>query len=218
MRKRFSKLHKDERGIALPEMAISLLVLLTVIFGAIEISRLMWTVNALTDATRRGARYAIVNAQDKQAVRDVVAGAANSVSPALDGSVDGCSGSPTNSICFVYDAFDVGEGSVTVSIVNYQFNFAVPLVGGSVTLPPFKTTLTAESAGVAPPDPSASPSPSPSPSGSPSPSPSPTPSPDPSPSASPTPLPTCTPNQIIGSPPQCICNNGTVGNPPRCKP
>ena len=148
---RFVYLAKDESGIALPELAISLLVILTVILGTVEIARLLWTVNALADATRRGARYAVVNAEDKQAVRDVVVVAANGITPALDGSADGCSGTSTNSICVDYDAFDVGTGQVTVSIVNYQFNLAVPFVGGSVTLPPFKTTLTAESAGVAPP-------------------------------------------------------------------
>src|SRR5678815_5364704 len=130
------ELRKNERGVALPEVAIALTVMLTAIFGVVEISRLMWTVNALTDGTRQGVRYAVVNPQNKQAVRDVVANAVNPLDPALNPAVDGCSGNPANSICVEYSsapAFDLGSGQVTVTIVNYNFNFAIPLVGGSVT-------------------------------------------------------------------------------------
>jgi len=148
------ELRKNERGIALPEVAIALTVVLTAIFGVVELSRLMWTVNALTDGTRQGVRYAVVNPLDKQAVRNVVANAVNPLDPALNPAVDGCSGNPPNSICVEYSnfpPFGLGSGQVTVKIVNYRYNFAIPLVGGSVTLPPFKTTLPAESAGTTPP-------------------------------------------------------------------
>ena len=106
------ELRKNERGVALPEVAIALTVMLTAIFGVVEISRLMWTVNALTDGTRQGVRYAVVNPQDKQAVRDVVANAVNPLDPALDPSVDGCSGNPANSIC--------------VDIAQYQHSISAP--------------------------------------------------------------------------------------------
>src|SRR2546423_6892855 len=51
--------HREERGAALVEFAIAATVFLTVMFGLLEFSRLLWIHNALVDATRRGARYAV---------------------------------------------------------------------------------------------------------------------------------------------------------------
>ncbi len=49
-----------------------------------------------------------------------------------------------------YSNFDVGEGTVTVKIDGYDFKFVVPLVGTTIRMPEYKTTLTAESAGKEP--------------------------------------------------------------------
>ena len=38
----------------------------------------------------------------------------------------------------------------TVSIINYQFQFAVPLVGGTTTMPAYRTSLPGESVGFVP--------------------------------------------------------------------
>lgn len=66
----------------------------------------------------------------------------------------------------------------------------------------------------------AAPSPSPSPTAVPSPTPTPTPVSTPTPRPSPTPpvLPTCRRDEVVGSPPKCLCTGQLVGNPRRCKP
>ena len=48
-----------ERGCTLVEFAIGATVFLTVLFGVLEFGRALWTHNALTDAARRAARYAV---------------------------------------------------------------------------------------------------------------------------------------------------------------
>ena len=48
-----------QRGATLVEFAIAATVLLTAIFAVLEFGRALWTHNALSDAARRGARYAI---------------------------------------------------------------------------------------------------------------------------------------------------------------
>src|SRR4051794_12451490 len=48
-----------ERGAALVEFAIAATVFLTVMFAVVEFGRVLWAHNALTDAARRGARYAV---------------------------------------------------------------------------------------------------------------------------------------------------------------
>ena len=197
---------KNQRGIALLEMALVSAILLTVIFGSIEMARLFWTVNALTDATRRGARYAVVNAANVDEVKNVVA--YGTTTAGTHTIVSGLN--PATNVSVVYsDDFGLAQGEVTVSITDFTFAFAVPIVGPNITLPAFTTTLTAESAGVAPPSgPAPTPTPGPSPSPTVTPSPSPNPTPTPSPSATPTPAPSATPTPGPSpTPTPCICFN-----------
>ena len=106
-------------------MAIALTVMLTAILGVVEISRLMWTVDAWTDGTRKGVRYAVVNPQDKQAVRDVVANAVNPLDPRSTRRLI-IVGKSCRRCLVEYSfvpAFDLGIGPVTVTIVNSQLGF-----------------------------------------------------------------------------------------------
>ena len=64
---------RGERGSALVEFTIGALVFLTATFGVLEFSRLLWTHNALSDAARRGARYAVTHpSADESAVKNIV--------------------------------------------------------------------------------------------------------------------------------------------------
>jgi len=53
----------------------------------------------------------------------------------------------TSNVQVDYSFFNVNRGTVSVSITNYQFQFVVPLVGTTITMPAYTTTLTGESAG-----------------------------------------------------------------------
>src|SRR5712664_4794188 len=62
-----------ERGSTLVEFAIGATVFLTVMFAVLEFGRALWVHNALTDAARRGARYAVLHAaSDSNSVKNVV--------------------------------------------------------------------------------------------------------------------------------------------------
>jgi hypothetical protein len=39
-----------------------------------------------------------------------------------------------------------------VSITNYQFQFIIPIIGTTITMPNYSTTLTGENAGLVPPN------------------------------------------------------------------
>ena len=49
---------KTRTGASLLEFAIAATVFLTVLFAVVEFGRALWVHNALSDAARRGARYA----------------------------------------------------------------------------------------------------------------------------------------------------------------
>lgn len=155
---------KNERGATVAEFAMVALLFFTILFGIIEFGRLLYTHNALTDATRAGARYASIHHSasdaDKQAVKNYIVYGPN-------GTFD-AKGNPTSAPIIANLTTDMVNvdfegpddktsygsnlGSVTVSIENYQFNLNIPVVGRTLTLPKYITTSMAESAGEEPGD------------------------------------------------------------------
>ncbi|HEX8142466.1 MAG TPA: TadE/TadG family type IV pilus assembly protein [Pyrinomonadaceae bacterium] len=139
---------KSERGATLVEFAIGATVLFTVMFAIVEFGRMLYVHNALSDAARRGARYAVVHAQADEAdvKRMAVYGTtAGGTQPLVDNLT-------TDNVAVQYslapNAFGVNKGTVSVQIQNYDFKFSVPLVGGTLRMPRYTTTLTAENAGI----------------------------------------------------------------------
>ena len=139
---------RRERGATLVEFAIGATVFLTAMFAVVEFGRALWTHNALSDAARRGARYAVNHPTgDAAAVKNVVvygdpAGGSNALVNNLT----------TSNVEVQYSNFGLGAGTVSVSIANYQFQFIIPIVGTSISMPNYTTTLTGENAGFVPPN------------------------------------------------------------------
>jgi len=140
----------NQRGATLVEFSIAATVFITVIFGTIEFGRALWTHNALTDAARRGARYAVVHsAADSASVKNVVvygdpAGSAGGKTPILQNLT-------TDNVQVDYSGFTLDGGTVQVKITGYQFQFVVPFVSANIQMPNYSTTLTGESVGLLPP-------------------------------------------------------------------
>lgn len=141
MRRMLEDIKKKERGLALVETSIAMLTVLIALFGVIEVGRLLWTYNALADATRLGARWAVVNGQDTTAVQNMVL--YGTTTAGTEPIVKGLTASNVN---VTYSSFGIASGRATVTIQNFNFNFSVPLFGTSLALPPFTTTLTGEAA------------------------------------------------------------------------
>jgi Flp pilus assembly protein TadG len=145
---RIKTCRENERGSTLVEFAIGVTVFLTAMFAVLEFGRALFVHNALTDAARRGARYATLHAEASSSqVKNVV----------VYGN-EGGSGQPvlanlsTTNVDVDYNGFGLNDGTVTVSINEYEFQFVIPIVGTSITMPHYSTTLTAESAGLIPPN------------------------------------------------------------------
>lgn len=165
-----TQLRSNERGTSIAEFAMVALIFFIMIFGIIEFGRLLYTHNALADATRRGARYAVlhpgITAADKLKVK-------NEVVYGVNGTFDD-DGNPTSApvvsgltremIDVTFDGEDLdGDpdtpeksdfgsnlGTATVKIVGYNFNLTIPVVGRPIAMPDYATTLSAESAGAVP--------------------------------------------------------------------
>lgn len=168
-----SKFNKGEQGSTVVEFAMVAGLFFMVIIGVIEFGRLLYTHNALTDAARRGARYAALHKQaDLDCVTDVIiygeshiqrvpntntceakAGAVPLVNHMKDTNIKiTYLGANNDEDPDIDTSYGTNLGTVTVAIQNYKFKMLIPVVNLQLTLDDYSTTLTAESAGEEPKD------------------------------------------------------------------
>lgn len=160
-------LKKGQRGSSIAEFALGASVFFMIIFGIIEFGRLLYTHNALTDATRRGARYAVIHPESVLCTQNAVAYGETHIGPPPECLPAGpllINGLTPDLVDVTYvganiDAdpeidtdFGVNLGTATVSIDQYVFNFNIPLLSRNLPMPSYSVTLSAESAGVPPDD------------------------------------------------------------------
>ena len=146
---------KGERGSTIIEFTVVAVAFFMMLVGIVSAGNLFYTHNALVEATRRGARYAVVHSSptyDSTAVSKVQ----NVVVYGTDTPAAGATSliynlQPSN-VTVTYSSLNVASGTVSVSIVNYSFPFVLPTRTTSITMPPYRTTLSGECAGFIPPD------------------------------------------------------------------
>jgi Flp pilus assembly protein TadG len=134
-----------EQGASLLEFAIAATVFLTVLFAIVEFGRALYVHNALTDAARRGARYAVLHkASEIEDVKKIVVyGDTTATTPILENLT-------TANVDVVYNGFNLDQGTATVSVKNYEFQMILPLVVSTIQMPKYTTTLTGECVGLIP--------------------------------------------------------------------
>ena len=159
-----------ERGATLIEFVITAVFLFFMLIGVTSASHLYYTHNALVEATRRGARYALFQCgqydaaclnragltsdQQVERIKNVVL--AND--PA--GGETPVRGLTAANVIVEHSQYDVatatgvnygvGQGEVTIRITNYRYTLVVPGVSYSLPMPEYRTTLTGENAGYRP--------------------------------------------------------------------
>jgi hypothetical protein len=159
MNHRAAKLRR-QHGTTTVEFAIVGLLVFIVLFGAIEMGRLLFTLNTLREVTYRGARMAAICSVDNPAIARIAVfnsagqGTNSAILPSLttdnilieyldtDGNVIG--GLPGNLQGFAAIRF------VRVQIVNYSYDFFLPGVDISFITRSYPAILGSESLGVAP--------------------------------------------------------------------
>jgi Flp pilus assembly protein TadG len=139
------KARKGELGASLVEFSIAATVFLMAMFAVLEFGRALWVHNALTDAARRGARYAVLH--DNSAARDdkiknvvVYGDPTGGTNPVVDRLA-------TTNVTVSHSGYGLDTGTVSVSITDYQFQFVLPIGIASMQMPNYTTTLMAECAG-----------------------------------------------------------------------
>ncbi len=146
---------RSMHGLYTVEFAIVGLLLFILLFGVLEMGRLLFTVNALNETVRRGARLAVVcDIRDPEILRRAVFAEAGGTTSAIIGNLDtgdlslryldeagGVIDDPSPSGGFTRIRF------VEVSIERFQFNLLIPTLGRGIQLLPFRAVLPRESLG-----------------------------------------------------------------------
>ena len=140
------KNRRDERGATLLSLP-SVRLFSDGYVRRLEFGRALWT---QTPCRTRNAvtRYAVNHpASDTAAVQNVVV-----YGDPAGGSKTLVNNLTTANVQVQYSSFGLGEGTVSVSITNYKFQFIIPIVGTTISMPNYTTTLTGENAGLVPPN------------------------------------------------------------------
>lgn len=143
---------RRESGTATVEFAVVAVAFFTILFGAIELSRLLFTWNTLGAIAQRGARLAAVCPPGDAAIGRVAAfGGGDGAYGALPGFTEA-----NLEISYLDESLSDTGGAFPISfvrarIVGYRHRMAVPFVSGTLLRSPdFTTTLPAESLGYVP--------------------------------------------------------------------
>lgn len=142
-----------QQGVETVEFAFAFTILIVLLLGIFEFGRLLFTWNSAVEATRRGARLAIVCNKDVIAIKNQVQAILPNVAAAdisITYSPSGCTG-----------AADCQSVSVEISPNAPAFQYFIPFLAPSPSpgvnpffqwgysrsfhIPPFSTTLTRES-------------------------------------------------------------------------
>lgn len=146
---------RRQHGLTTVEFAIVGLVAMVVLFGVIEVARVFFVLNALEEATRRGARVAAVCPVNDPAIAEIAV-----FNPSGGGATSSIVGglSTANVVVEYLDGAGVAVADpvgnfgaiayVRVRIVNFQHTLIIPMFLRTFTTPDFAATLPRESLGV----------------------------------------------------------------------
>jgi len=150
-------MRNKQRGTTSVEFAIIGSVAMLTLLGVIEMSRLIFVINAMGEATRRGVRMAVVcQINDPVIAQTAVFNSSGGTnSPIIRGLTTGNvdvqylteAGAPITGDLSDPDTYGLIR-YVQVRILNYQHQMVLPIPLGPLNMPPMPSTLPRESLGV----------------------------------------------------------------------
>ena len=139
---------RNQQGTTVVEFAVVGVVFFTVMFALIDFSRIFFSLAALEESTRRGARIAAVCPVDDPEIKQVAL--FNGLVPTLTAAdievdyldIDGASlAAPAGA-----DYGDIRYVRVSID-QNFELQTFIPGIAGAIQVPSFQTTIPSESLG-----------------------------------------------------------------------
>lgn len=129
---------RTQSGVAAVEFALVCTIFFTLLLGAVEMGRLLWTWNAATEATRLGARLAVVCDINDPDIKTRMIERLPSLSTS-NIVVDYLNPPAANNTCTASTC-----KAVRVSLTGYEHDAIIPFLPLTLDLPAFTTTLRRE--------------------------------------------------------------------------
>lgn len=123
---------RRQRGTTIIEFALVAMIFFTLLIGIMEFGRWLFTLNAASEATRWGARVAVVCDKDSAAIKA-------RMRVMMSGLTD-----EQISINYSPSACETSACMVTVQLDKVKFTPLIPFMGVAMSIPPFTTTLPRE--------------------------------------------------------------------------
>lgn len=135
-------LNSRQSGATMVEFALVLIIFLTFVLGITDFSRMLYTWNAATEATRSGARYAVVC--DDKANKPAVLARMQNLLPQISDINLVWEDKDGNTNCNTTTCI-----GVTLTIVDLNYQWISPIAGAAaklspIPMPTFSTYLTRE--------------------------------------------------------------------------
>ncbi|MBI3160061.1 MAG: pilus assembly protein [Chloroflexi bacterium] len=130
-------LREQERGQSLVELAVSMVLIMTLLAGAVDIGRIFYTYVSILDASQEGAVYAAI---EPGVDADIIARATNSSTAPIDLRND-----PNVSVTVSPVAASRCAGAQATVAVTYNYTFTMPFVGTFVPFASIPITATTSS-------------------------------------------------------------------------
>lgn len=134
MRHRAAASRKQQRGVAAVEFALVAIVFFMLLIGIVEMGRVLFTWNATAEATRYGARVAVVCPKYDPAILARM----QKIMPTL----------ATENVVVTYTPNGCSVANcqqVSVKVQNVPVTTLIPVSAATLMVPPFTTTLPRES-------------------------------------------------------------------------
>ena len=128
-----------QKGVAAVEFALIAIVFFTLLLGIIEFGRVLFTWNSVAEATRWGARLAVVCDKDDATIKERMRLIAGTLT---DSNIDIRYLNPPSA---VNTCDKTNCKSVEVSVSGASITPMIPFLGMTLTIPPFTTSLPRES-------------------------------------------------------------------------
>jgi Flp pilus assembly protein TadG len=149
------KLGRRQTGVTAVEFAVVGMLLLIVLFGVFEVARAFYVFNALNEATRRGARMAVVCPINDPAISEIAifntsgGGTSSSIITNLSTANVNVSYLDLNGVPVTDPIVDFNDiWYVRVAVVGFNHQMRIPTLFATIPSPDFQTTLPRESLGV----------------------------------------------------------------------
>jgi hypothetical protein len=133
---------KRQKGAHTVEFALAGALFFVLLFAVIEFGRALFVWNALTEATRRGARLAVVCPENHPSIASVAVFNTPDAGPGASPVVAGLESGMVS--------VDYPDGYARVRISGYQHALLIPYFYQTLAAPEFQTTLPRESMGCVP--------------------------------------------------------------------